>query len=386
MSAVTPQGFVRTRLDEQLESLREAVRGIFGQDINLDADTPDGQTLGIFSESLSNLDQIAEDTYHSFNPQSATSQALSRLVQFNGIRRLAGSYSTVTLRAEGTEGTVILSGSLVSSTTTGVKFQTMQEAMVGPSGEIDIPARAVEFGMVVAPVGTLTKIDTPVFGWQTVTNLLDAVIGRDEEKDEELRVRRANSTATPGQSIVDSIYGAIANLSSVLHVVVYENDQDVADPVTGQAAHSIYAIVDGGANADIAQVIFQKKTVGTKSLGGVLVPVTDVQGFDHQIRFARPVDVLLYITINLQTRTGWPVDGAQQIKDELVEWGRLNQGIGGEVVYSRLYNPINSVQGSSINSLFIGTAASPTGTVNVPIDFDEIARIDSSRIVVNVVP
>lgn len=386
MSEITPQGFVRTRLDERVAALNEAMRVIFGQDINLDPESPDGQIIGLFAESVSNLDQLAEDTYHSFNPQSATGLSLSRLVQFNGIKRLAGAYATVTLRAVGSQGTVIPAGSVVSSATTGVKFQTLADATIGGTGQADIAARAIEFGAVVAQAGTLTSIDTPIFGWQTVTNLLDAVPGRDEETDEQLRVRRANSTATPGLAIVDAIYGAIANLTSVLHVVVYENDQDVADPITGQDAHSIYAIVDGGDNTEIATVIFQKKTIGTKSLGDVVVAIPDSQGIDHDIRFARPIDVPLYIEVTLQTRTGWPVDGEQRIKDALVAWGQLEQSIGEEVIYSRLYSPVNSVPGSSVTALTVGTAPSPTGTVNVPIDFNEIARIDSSRITVNVVP
>ena len=50
MTAVTPQGFVRTRLDERLVQLQDAMRAIFGPGINLDPDTVDGQTLGIFAE------------------------------------------------------------------------------------------------------------------------------------------------------------------------------------------------------------------------------------------------------------------------------------------------------------------------------------------------
>ena len=88
MTQLTAQGFTRTRLDERLSQLQDAMRAIFGPNINLDPDTMDGQTLGIFAESTSNLDQLAEDVYHSFNPQSATGVALSRLVQLNGIRRI----------------------------------------------------------------------------------------------------------------------------------------------------------------------------------------------------------------------------------------------------------------------------------------------------------
>ena len=91
MSAVTATGFTRTRLDERLDDLVARAKAIIGNDIDVDQESLDGQLLGIFAESISNLDQLAEDVYQSFNPQSASGLALSRLVQLNGIRRTAQS-------------------------------------------------------------------------------------------------------------------------------------------------------------------------------------------------------------------------------------------------------------------------------------------------------
>lgn len=386
MTAVTSSGFVRTRLDEYFAQLQDAMRAIWGADIDVDPDSLDGQQLGIYAESISNLAQLGEDIYNGFSPQGATGQGLSRLVQLNGIRRIAGAYSTVTLTATGTEGTIIPAGSLVRNPTTNVQFQTLADATIPASGTVDIGARATVFGALTSAAGTVTRIDTPIFGWQTVTNTLAAAPGRLEETDEQLRIRRAQSTATPGVSILDSIHGSILGLQGVLHAAVYENDQDTPAPVTGQPPHSIKAVVDGGANADIANVIYLKKTVGTTSLGEVTVVINDTQGHPHDVKFARPTDVNIYVTVNLTTRPGWPANGDQQIKDAIVAWALENQGIGDELVYSNLYSPINSVPGSSITSLFIGTAPAPSGTANIVVDFDEITRFDVSRIIVNVSP
>ena len=383
MTQLTSQGFTRTRLDERLTALQEAMRAIFGPTLNLDPDTIDGQTLGIFAESISNLDQLAEDVYHSFNPQSATGVALSRLVQLNGIRRIEGTYSTVTLRCVGSQGTVIPAGSLVKSTATNATFETTKEATIPASGEIDIAARSAVKGAVLAPAGTLTKIDTPIFGWQTVTNLLDAAPGRNEETDEQLRLRRRASTSTPGQAILDALYGALRNIPEVRQAKVYENDQDVID-ANGLPPHSIYCIVEGGADADILRAIWLKKTAGTTTRGTTTGTVTDSMGNPHTLKFSRPTSVNVYVTVNLHTRPGWPTDGAQRIKDALTAWAVANQSIGEEVIHSRLFDPINSVPGHSIDSLYIGTAVNPAGTANIAVPFDGLARFDSTRIVVNV--
>lgn len=383
MTAVTAQGFIRTRLDERLAEIQAKMRAIFGDDISVDADDIDGQTLGIYAEAASNLDQLAEDIYQGFNPQYATKQALSRLVQLNGIRRIAGAYSTATIRAVGTQGTVIPAGSQVSSPTTGVKFVTQAEATIGVSGQVDIAASATEMGALLAPAGTLTKIDTPVYGWQSATNPADATPGRDEETDEQLRQRRAQSTATPAQAVLDALYGAIANIPDVLQVRVFENPADTTD-ANGMPPHSIYCVVDGGDDADIAAAIWVRKTAGATLVGTEEVVTTDVQGNPHTMRFSRPGDVDVHIEVNVTTRTGWPTDGDERIKAALVAWGQAEQQIGEELIYSRLFSPINSVPGHSVDSLYIGLTASPSGTSNIAVGFDELARIDSSRITVNV--
>ena len=383
MTQLTSQGFTRTRLDERLTALQEAMRAIFGPTLNLDPDTMDGQALGVFAESQSNLDQLAEDVYHSFNPQSATGVALSRLVQLNGIRRIEGTYSTVTLRCVGSQGTVIPAGSLVKSTATNATFETTEDAVIPASGEIDVAARSAVKGALLAPAGTLTKIDTPIFGWQTANNLLDAAPGRNEETDEQLRLRRRASTSTPGQAIVDAMYGALTNIPEVRQAKVYENDQDVID-ANGLPPHSIYCIVEGGADADILDTIWLKKTAGTTTHGTTAGQVTDSMGNPHTLNFSRPTDVNVWVTVNLHTRPGWPTDGAQRITNALTAWAVANQSIGEEVIHSRLFDPVNSIPGHSIDSLYIGTAANPAGTANIAVPFDGLARFDSSRIVVNV--
>lgn len=385
MTALTAAGFTRTRLDERLADLQAKMRGIFGNDIDLDPESPDGQVLGIFAEAISNLDQLAEDVWQGGQPQYATGANLSRIVQYNGIRRIAGAYSSATIRATGTAGTVIPAGSVVSNPSTNVKFATTEEATIAGGGTVDIPALCTVMGASLAAAGTLTKIDTPVYGWQSVTNPADAVPGRAEETDEQLRVRRAASTATPGQSVLDAIYGAIVNIADVRQARVFENDQDTTDG-NGLPPHSIYCVVDGGAAADIAQAIWVRKTAGTTMVGDVTETAYDVQGFPHSVKFSRPTDKNIYIIVNLTTRTGWPTDGADRIKAALLAWALAEQEIGEELIYSRLFSPINTVPGFSIDSLYVGTSPSPSGTANITCAFDELARLDSSRITVNVTP
>jgi len=383
MTQINGTGLLRTRLDERLAALVADMKAIFGADLDLSPDTIDGQALGIFAEAISNIDQLVEEVYHNPNPQLAVGMALRRLVQLNAITHKAGSYSTVVLRCVGTEGTVIPINSLAKSPSTGITFSTTAEMTIMALGYVDIPSRATTKGKLAAAIGTITKIDTPVFGWQTVTNQAIAVEGTDEETDEQLRARRRISTSTAGVSVLDSLIGALSNTAGVIQAVVLENETDIID-VNGTPPHAIYAIVNGGLDADIAQVIWEKKTLGSTMRGTVAEVVLDSIGNSHTIRFSRPTGVPVYVIVNVSQRAGWPSDGDDRIKAALVDWITLNQSIGEELIFSRLYDPINSVPGHSVTSLFIGIAPAPVGTANISIDIDDIITLITANITVNV--
>lgn len=381
MTQVTSLGFLRTRLDERLEQLKADYRAIYGEDIQIEADDIDGEFLGLLAQAINDVDSLAEVVYNSFNPQSATGLALARLVQLNGIKKIPGIYSYVDLTVTGQQGAFIPANSMSKDAVTGTKWVHETDVTIDATGIAVVSARAENRGAIGAVAGDITKMDTPVFGWQTVTNVNPATEGRDEETDEELRVRRVKSTNTPAQCILDAVYGAISNLPGVRLARVYENYEDTVD-ANGQPAHSIYCIVEGGIVADIAQIIWLKKTAGTTTIGDLPTIIQDSQGLDHSVNLARPVYFDVYITVNVTKHAGYPTDGADRIKQALVDYG-LTLQIGVDVEQPRLYTPINVVPNHKITAVTLGLAAAPVGTADIVVPFNGLARIDASRIVVN---
>lgn len=384
MTALTAEGFDRTRLDDILAQHVAAMNDIFGADISLNPDDLDYLTLSIFANAVSEVTMLAEAVYHSFNPQSATGAALSRLVQLNKITRIVGTHSQATVRCTGTVGTTIPAGSLVKHESSGVVFITQAEAIIGAGGYVDVDVLSELMGPYSAAIDTLTVIGSPTYGWQSVTNDAAAIVGRYEETDEQLRIRRAKSTGTPGQTSRGSIYGAVANLPDVTQVAIYENITDAVD-VNGMSAHSIMVIVNGGADQDIWDTILLKKSLGVTMLGDEVGTAVDSYGHSNEIKFARPTAVNIYIDISLEIRVGWPSDGVDQIKNAIVDWGIANQEIGEELIFSRIYEPVNSIPGHSISAMTVGIAAAPTLSDNIAIAFDELAVFDVSRITVTIV-
>ena len=252
--------------------------------------------------------------------------------------------------------------------------------------------KASKLGVVVGdtlgPLGqaahTINTIAVPVVGWDSVTNPLPATTGRYEETDEELRERFSNSKFVQAANIIEALLDALRNVDGVTDVMVYENDSDTTD-LLGIPAHSFMPIVLGGLNTTVAETIWQNKPTGIKSFGNTSVTVLDSQNLQHVIQFKRPAAIPIYISISVTDTGGMPGDVAAQIKQAVKEYGDATYFIGDDVVYSRFYTPVNSIQGFAVNSLYIGTSPSPTGTTNLTIDFDEVATFDLDKIVVTVV-
>lgn len=237
--------------------------------------------------------------------------------------------------------------------------------------------QATENGELEQNANTITSIVTPVLGWDSVSNPLAASPGRLEETDEELRLRFRNSKFERATNSIDSIYSALVNVDGVTEVNIYENDTDAID-VNGVQPHSFLPIVVGGSSQQIAEAIWDNKPIGILSQGNISVSITDSQGFAHNISFSRPTPVVIYIDLDIsenpESSTPLPADAVDLIKQAIIDYAMENFGVGDDVIYSRLYTPINTVPGHFVNSLFIGTSPSPVGTSNIVVDFDEMAN------------
>jgi uncharacterized phage protein gp47/JayE len=396
MTQLTTSGFTKSTLAERIAQLQGIWQSALGATIDVDAESPDGQIIGALAEMFANLDDIAEATYNGLLPDGAVGDFLTRLVKLNGISKNAGSYSTVTCTFSGTSGTVIPTTALIRSTAeqdTTITWSPTAEVTIGGGGTQTGTVQCNTLGDYQAAAGTLTRIQTVISGWTAVTNAADATRGYLAETDERLRARRARSVSAPSQAITDSVYAAIVNLDNVAQAVVWENELDTAKTMPGGtlSPHSIYAIVDGGDQDEIAEAIWLRKSGGCTMMGTVTRTVTDVQGHEHDIKFSRPTDVDIYIEIDVTKRAGW-VEGsettiAQAIVDASEEPGAVS--IGGDSNNEFAWSDVLAwiaqagIVGYSVTEVRMGDAPSPaTPWQNVAINFDEIARFETAHIVV----
>ena len=368
-----------------LEQLRAEYRAIFGQDINLDEDTQDGQWLGVCALALFDAAQVAVAVYNSFSPATAQGDALSRNVAINGISRLVASHSTVDVRIVGQAGAVITRGQCED--TQGNKWNLPESVAIPLSGEITVTATAVEIGDITAAAGSVNKIATPTLGWQTVENPLPATPGRAIETDAELRARQKESTMQATQGALTGIIGGVLAVPGVVRCAAYENDTGItsADGIPG---HSIAVVVDGGDAQEIGNTIYRHKTVGVGTTGDIDISVNDGHGVIHTIKFFRPERVTIRVNITLRARAGYVKSTDEEIKKAVSEY-ISGLAIGEDVYYTKVFVPAclkNTALGDTFD-IDAMTLARGRGysSQNIIIGYTEAAYCAPENITVNAI-
>lgn len=368
-----------------LAYLQDQYRAIYGQDIYLGNDSQDGQFLGIIAQAITDANAAAVACYNSFSPATGQGNGLSSNVKLNGITRRIPTPSTVDVLLGGNAGTVITNGIVADAD--GNNWMLPASVTIPLAGQITVTATAEKPGALLAPTGTITKIKTPVYGWQTVTNTSDAVPGNPVETDAALRARQAISVAVPSQTIFEGIVGSVANLPGVTRIRGYENDTDTTD-ANGIPGHSIAIIVEGGDAQAIAQTIANKKTPGTGTYGDLSFPIIDDVGSSHTIKFSRPDPVVVGVALTIQPMAGYSASVLPMIKKAVVDF--INgHDIGEDVIYARVFVPANlnnSAMGETyaITQLQIEANGGGMATSDITVAFDEAAECDESDITITV--
>lgn len=230
---------------------------------------------------------------------------------------------------------------------------------------------SAEEGEIAAPINTLTQIVTPVYGWISVNNELTAEPGTSYEDDEALRLRFRISKAVRASNMAESLYSQLIELEDVQYVRIYENMTNEVD-LLGLPAHSFMALVEGGVSTNIGEIVWNNKPLGIASFGQESVVVRDSQNIERVVYFSRPVRVPVYVRVVIsKVSTDLPEDAVDRIREEVVNY--INTGIpmGSNVVYTRMFSPINKVEGHQIDVLEIGRTSGDLAPANMTMDWNE---------------
>lgn len=379
MAQLTEQGLIIQRLDQIINTLEQGFRQIYGQNINLDPDTPDGQMIGILAQIKMDFEELAENVYKQLDPDHATGAWLEQRVAYAGLIRKGASYSYLRSAIITGEPYSTVYAGLTVSDGNKVRWVLTHNVQLNDVGSGRGDFRSENLGAFNLEAKQKLNIETITLGIDSVTSNEPAEQGKEEETDAQLRQRFYLSRSQNSQNGVEAIFGAIQKLPDVKQLVVLENTNAETDK-NGVSGHSINVIVDGGEATQIAEAIYLNKSAGCGVQGEIAVTLEKDYG-ERVMKFDRATPVDIEVAMQLVRFEDFTDVDKTQIKAELTT---LNFGIGKSVSLSRLYSPINKVGGFWVKSLTIARKGQHKRAENVEISPRELARILESDITIEV--
>lgn len=344
---VTPD--IRAWLDAQ-------VRGQFGASLPLGDSTLLGFMDGLIAAELGALWQRLQQVYANFDPNQATGPALDQLSLLTGTLRASATFTYTTVYLCGNSGTVISSGSLAATASTGAVFAispavtlpaltawtaltsfatgqlvtnagfcyvctagglsassggptsstpntpitdgTVTWQYVGTGTACGIAtATALIAGPTTAVAGDLSVIQTQINGWTTVLNTATAAAGNNADTDQGLRIRREAELAGAGACTKDAVRAALLKLTGISACTVFTN-RTSATNAQGLPPFSFSALVTGvnSSNAQsVVDTIANNMPLGIASYGSSSGVHTDSQGTQETIFYQVPTPVTIYM-------------------------------------------------------------------------------------------
>ena len=380
---LTLQGYVKKDFNTCFSELVALFQSKFGSDLKVTGDSVAGNVIGIYAEREAIQEEQIEAVYLSGYIQSASSQSLDWAFAKIGGSRILGEYSTAPILYTNSSGSdvVVLAGSLIKQSSTGVQWQTVTDATIPAHGTIAGTARSVDKGYFSAVDGSIDTIISLVSGWSVVSNTDIAVTGRLLETDSELRTRALKEIVESKGGIGSAIAKRIRN--EVLGVTFAGWQENRTDSTVGELTpHSFNFTVAGGTDADIANMIFIAGGVGIETIGDVETTITRTDGPDMVIRFDRASNVDIYLTANITKNSNYPANGNDLVKALLVAYGQ-GYSNGDPVLNHILIGVLNSIPGILTLQILQDITPTPLTSANITISALNRANIDISNIIVN---
>lgn len=385
-------GLTLKDLPELNAELIEKLKLIYGNDINVNQNSQDGQQINIYDQAAVDLREILNQTNASFDPDQAFGRILDQRIALNGIKRNGGTYTQtpvnitadkalnlIGLDTQSDELNPTVANLYTIKDDAGTEFYLLDSfSFVGASTE-SLTFRAAAIGTVEVQVNTITTAVTVISGITDINNPSGVLTeGQDEESDAAVKTRRRSSVAIPALGYLDSIEAQLGNLLGVTVARVFENDTNVTDG-DGTLAHTIWAIVEGGDDTEIGEIIYKKKSSGSGMRGAETVNILRPNGTTYPAKFDRPGQEDLWIRFSLELIGGGVID-EDDIKRQIVEgiiWD-VGADASSDVVttFVKLLNPNYRVTGMELSDddityLEVVAISSPQNRF-----VNDIARID----------
>jgi uncharacterized phage protein gp47/JayE len=362
-------GLIIATLPQIITYLEDNMKNIYGNDINIESNTPDGQMINLFAQAARDIRELIQRVNSNFDPDQAEGRVLDQRVAINRIQRVGATFTyqdidiyvdralnLVGLDDQGLELNPAVENLYVVKDDEGNEFYlAASQNIIVPATTYSFTFRAAGIGAIQTTPNTITTPVTIVAGIISINNPSSATtVGQDEESDFQLKNRQHVSTAISAIANLDSLEASLRNLTDVVTAKVYENDTLVTD-ANGVPGKSIWCIVDGGVASEIGQTILSKKTDGCGMKGDEEVLVEKLNGGYFTAKYDVPIPQDLYIQFNISLPFSGVIDTdflKQQIVDNII-WT-----VGGDATSDTLYYYLKTI---NQNYIITGVEVSDDG-------------------------
>ena len=328
---VTSNGLEVMSYDDILTEEQTKLNNIYaadGETINFNSETPDGQMTNIFAQAGTDNRELAQGVYNSFDPDKCSGSVQDSRYALNYLFRKGGTFTiqnidvtvnkTVTLNGLDGNYNDINAASYTVSDNAGNLWYLIDTVTL-TTGTTSLPFRSQNYGNSQPIIGTITNQVTKVLGVTSVNNsVAPTTLGEEQETDSQFRIRRNRSTSVKGQNNNDALLGQILELDGVSDATMFVNLPTATDYDTNLPDYAVWVIVEGGANSDIANVIYQNST-GLPTYGTVEIDVPAASGQTFNVKFDRANPVSLYIRFDFQFSGNSTVINEDGIKEYIAE-------------------------------------------------------------------
>lgn len=394
---ITSQGVIVPDTSTVQEQVTQDLINVFGQDLDTTPETVEGRFIQCLTDYRTNTLAINAQNANQINLRYATGRFLDAIGAFFGVERYAATSTRVLATVTGIENTIIPAGSQ-AKTTDGNVFYAENDITIGYTGTATGYFLSLEKGEIPCDSGTLTTIVNAVLGWETINNGSSGTLGTKQESDNDFRLRIEQSRYT-GISLLGSIKSRLVNVPNVKSCFVYDNYTNATIIYDGVSidAHSIVVIVDGGAEADIAEAIFKSKTGGTgyTAISGFSKSVTVTDGafnVPYTVIYNEPDRKEFAVSIQVKNVNYDGDNLVQDVKDAIMNWSqnlvegvdglKIGQDISSFEIAAAVSQQIPTIYVKDCKTKFAGGSFS---TSELTITIAEIGKLDEEDITVTVV-
>jgi uncharacterized phage protein gp47/JayE len=286
-------------------------RNSFGADLRVTSDTPQGVMIAAETAARSEVLRTNAAVANQINPNIAGGVYLDAICALLGLEREQATRTLVRdVQLNGHPSTVIPAG-VRAKTAADSLFESVGGVVLDSSGVAFVDFQSVDLGPIACAIGALNQVVDSVLGWETVTNASEGIPGVAEQSDESLRELRRRTLARQGISTVEAQVSDLNAIPNVRSIQFRENTAATTQVIDGisMVAHSIWACVDGGTDAEVAASLLTNKTNGAAYNGAVTVNVVEPNsGQAYPVKFDRPTvkEVLVRVSVRQGTSTADP--------------------------------------------------------------------------------